>query len=160
MTGRGGSPERELARAGRGRLPTCPRPAQVRPRGSAHSGRPALASRVAVGVRCVRWPAGGQGGVPLPAPLGPHQPLRSSGRRPLLGLASWVCKWLCRPLIVTVMFATVSHPGGGGTMLFLLPPPLLLHSRGTCRRWALRVFLVSFAPASQEGGLAAFPFPP
>lgn len=29
-TGRGGSPEQELARPGRGRHPTCPRPAQVR----------------------------------------------------------------------------------------------------------------------------------
>ena len=31
VTGRGGSPERELARAGRRCHPTCPRPAQVRP---------------------------------------------------------------------------------------------------------------------------------
>lgn len=37
MMGRGGSPEQELARAGRGRLPTCPRPAQVRPRAAART---------------------------------------------------------------------------------------------------------------------------
>lgn len=129
VTARGGSPKQELERAGRGHHPTCPRPAQVRsaqvrPRAAARepfgAPRPGLGNREAAGqLSALGRPQGTFHLVTVRGPaacsFGPIQALggdQGSGSRDAFRPPG--CESLCKPFIVTVIFARMSHPGGAG----------------------------------------------